>query len=515
MKIRVLVSFCLLYFSFFAAAEPISDSIAEQQSKLGGYIAQEDLKAPTLAATNMAMRAFRYLETERDETKGQENFLLSCYHPELAAFAEHSSDSPTVLANAHALMLMAELGMPEDVHAVSARDYLVEHAETADEIYMAMAGLQVMGLENEIPASWMKTMMDLAISEDATVTAYQKARAIITCMRTGFNLPDYTRFLDPLQAALTEVTKDPEFHRSKTSLQEAYTLARALVMIDGRVDLVLPEMNSLAKSELSIGHIYKLAALHAWAPRLKGQLKVVICTGFAPVGYRDEAGRIAGMDADLMRAFAEEEGYDLVFVEQTRFQDIWALPSRGHFDAAVSGLSKRKGRLCPGIRWSYPYFNVERSLSILKSNADRLQSIADFDGLKIAVTSGTTGAQDVADRIPNAIQVPYDNEEAAIKDLLAGKVHALARGDVSNRYDARIHPELAVIDAHPMVPVEEFVVAVSSERVALGQKLDRFLREKRRTGELNKLFADYLGTAALSPFPKAHPEASPSLTNPE
>ncbi len=43
-----------------------------------------------------------------------------------------------------------------------------------------------------------------------------------------------------------------------------------------------------------------------------------------------------------------------------------------------------------------------------------------------------------------------------------------------------------------MDPVEEFVVAVASERVALGQKLDRWISDSRRNGELDKLFAKYL-----------------------
>lgn len=133
-----------------------------------------------------------------------------------------------------------------------------------------------------------------------------------------------------------------------------------------------------------------------------------------------------------------------------------------------------------------------RSLSILKTNADRLRTIADFDGMKIAVTAGTTGDQDIRERNPNAIRVPYDNEDLAIRDLLAGKVHALARGDVSNRYDARLHPELTVIDTHPMHPPEEFVIALAKDCVALGQKLDKFLRDARKSGELGKIFAPYL-----------------------
>lgn len=500
----------LLYFPLFVTtllAEPLFHVASEQISLLysenGSFRAKADETRSSLAATNMAMRAFRYLEVERQNTSAQKAFLTSCFNKKEAAFIEVGSDLPTILANAHALMLMGELGHPEDVLAISARDYLVEHAESADEIYMAMAGMVTMGLTHEVPASWLKTMMDIAVSEEPETSDYQKARAIITCMRAGFNLPDYSLFLPAMEEGLKTATQNPHFYQNPESLQHAYTFARAVLMIDGRTDFILPDLNKLDSPNPTVAQLYKLAALQAWQSRLQGQLKVAICTGFAPVGYRDEAGRIAGIDADLMRAFAEEEGYELLFVEQTRFDGIWELPTRGHFDAAVSGLSKRADRLRPGIRWSYPYFNVERSLSILKSNADRFRDIADFDDMKIAVTTGTTGDQDILQRNPDAIRVPYESEEAAIKDLLAGKVHALARGDVSNRYDARLHPELTVIDCHPMEPVEEFVIAVAAERVALGQKLDRFLRNKRRTGELDKLFEKYLEQPTIAPFPKA------------
>lgn len=476
-------------------ASPLIDRISTLHAESGGNRNAEEDAGPTLAATVMALRAMRYSGVEMKDTKFHQAFLLSCYRPEVAAFVENGAGEPTVLANSFALMLMGELGMPEDVHAVSARDYLVENAETLDEIYMAMAGMQVMGLADEVPASWMKTMMDTAVSEEAP--AYDKARAIVTCMRTGFNLPDYSLFLEPIQSTLKEVTADADFHKDAKALQATYTLARALMMIDGRCDLVLPDLDAVATESPPVMRLYKLAALHAWAPKLKGKITVAICTGFAPVGFRDETGQIAGMDADLMRTFAEESGYEVTFVERVVFDGIWELPARGLTDAAVSGLSKRRDRLRPGIRWSHPYFNVERSLSILKSNADRFRSVADLSGMKIAVTAGTTGERDTRERNPQAVIVPYDNEATAIRDLLAGKVHALARGDVSNRYDARIHQELAVIDAHPMVPVEEFVVAVSSERVALGQKLDRWLRECRRNGRLDQMFARYVGNDDL------------------
>lgn len=456
----------------------------------GGYKHSPADKEPTISATLMGLRTFRYLGVERENVARQREFLLGRFDEKKAAFVETGKTEPDALANAFALMLMGELRMPEDVHAVSARDYVVAEAKSFDEIYLAMAGLQAMGMHKEIPASWVKTMMDTALDEKST--AYDKARAVVTCMRTGFNLPDYAMFLAPLQSALADVMADATFHENPEKLQQAYTLARALVMLDGRCELKLPDLATVYRADVPLTRLYRLAALAQWREELKGCITVAICTGFAPVGYRDESGAIAGMDADVMRAFARENGYDLTFEEVKVFDNIWELPARGSVDAAVSGVSKRQDRLRPGIRWSYPYFNVERSLSILKKNADRFRSIADFDGMKIAVTIGTTGDQDVRERNPNAIRVGYDNEEAAIRDLLAGKVHALARGDVSNQYDARQHSELAVIDAHPMVPVEEFVVAVSAERVALGQKLDKFLSAARRDGRLAEIFAKWL-----------------------
>lgn len=186
-----------------ALSHSASDRVARLYSQNGDYRTQKSKTQSSLAATNIALRAFRYSGIELKDTSAQWAFLESCYRPELAAFIEMGSEAPSMLANAHALMLMGELRHPEDVLAISARDYLIEHAKTADEIYMAMAGMGSMGLTHEVPASWLKMMMDLAVSEDATVSDYQKARAIITCMRAGFNLPDYALFRAAMENGLT------------------------------------------------------------------------------------------------------------------------------------------------------------------------------------------------------------------------------------------------------------------------------------------------------------------------
>lgn len=497
--------YLLLLFTIFllpvAAEDPsIDESTAGFLKTLyrdsGGFALTPDSEKATLAATNMTLRAYRYLGFPLKDGEPQKKFLLSRFDASIPAFVEVGEQKPTVVANAMALMIMAELQMPEDVYAISAQRYLIETAETDDEVYMAMAGMAVMGVNREIPGDWISRMIDLSRSEEESITEYQRSRALITLGRCGLQLPDYSNFSKSLETRLEELDQEG-LAGNPENLQKAYTIGRALVMMDGRADLDLPSTGELISNEKTdnVGTIYRVAVLRAWEAPLSGEVRVAICTGFAPVGYRDEAGQVVGMDVDVIRAFCEDNGYQLAIRPFPRFDLIWEEPAKGSVDVAMSGLSKRKERLIPGIRWSYPYFNVDRSLTILKKNEDRFRDIADFDGAKIAVTKGTTGEQDVRERNPNAIRVPYDDEESAIADLRAGKVHALARGDVSNRWDAKIYPELKVIDAHPMDPVEEFVIAVATDRVALGQKLDRWLIEQRWNGGLDELFKPYLTAA--------------------
>lgn len=455
----------------------------------GGYRLTAESDA-TLAATNMAMRSLRYSSIELSDLSAQLRFLIERFDESEAAFVETGDDSPDVMANAMGLMLMAELKRPENRRAIAAKEWLVENAETEDEIYMAIAGMASMGIASEFPATWLRDAMSIA--EDDSASAYRRARAAITCLRCGLNLPSYDTFIPVFQEALVGIQEEDSW-QEMAGLQQAYTLARALLMMDGRIEIEEGiNCASILSGEPDLGIVYRHTILEAWRPKLAGELRVAICTGFAPVGYREDGGGIVGMDPKLMRAFAEAHDYELFLVEEKIFNGIWRLPSRGTIDLSLAGISKRIDRLAPGIRWSFPYFEVDRSLSILKQNEDRFRTIADLDGMKIAVTAGTTGEADVMARNPEAIPVPYDNEELAIADLLAGKVHALARGDVSNQWDALQHPELCVIDIHPMDPPEEFVIAVAKDRVAMGQKLDLFLREARRDGSLDELFQEFV-----------------------
>ena len=145
------------------------------------------------------------------------------------------------------------------------------------------------------------------------------------------------------------------------------------------------------------------------------------------------------------------------------------------------------------MQWSAPYYEVRRSLSVRAADRDRLRTIADFEDLTISYTPGSTGEFDARQRAPaSARLVPYVVEEEAVRDLLEGRIDAIARGDVSSLYDARVNPSLAVTDLHFYDPREFFVFSIPSDNESLQEAIDEFLTEMVRSGAIDTIVQKYL-----------------------
>jgi ABC-type amino acid transport substrate-binding protein len=209
-----------------------------------------------------------------------------------------------------------------------------------------------------------------------------------------------------------------------------------------------------------------------------GVLTVCTYTGFAPVSSKNESGEIVGTDITFVRHFAEENDLAVKFKEAD-FAGIWERPGRGECDLAAAGIAPLDSRKSPGVVWSAPYFNVQRTLLIRKADADVLHTIADFKGRTVAFTTGSTAEVDSRARAPEGTLFRgYTNQQDPITDLLAGEIDAFGEGSISNEYLARLHPELAVIDAHEMDPPETFSLP-TREASRLLEALDAWIEEHK------------------------------------
>lgn len=190
-----------------------------------------------------------------------------------------------------------------------------------------------------------------------------------------------------------------------------------------------------SKRELFIDKMIKNRSIKTIVP---GVLTISTYDKFPPLAYQDTTadGKLvwAGLDVDLMRAFAKFIGYKVKFVKETVFKGIWDKPKNGQSDLAISGIAnsfEENGimRGGPETEWTLPYFYVNRSVILKKGKT--------FPGshLKIAATDGSTGWRNGQVRgiqkMGHLQQAEGDNEDFA--KLRDGRINAIMHGDDVSR----------------------------------------------------------------------------------
>jgi ABC-type amino acid transport substrate-binding protein len=191
-----------------------------------------------------------------------------------------------------------------------------------------------------------------------------------------------------------------------------------------------------------------------WNTLKPGVLTVWTYSGFAPVCFVKD-GEPAGLDISFLRKFAAyHEIMKVDFVARCEFDGIWFMPGKERCDIAAAGISpwQRRKDESPGVVWTDDYFHVRRSLLIRERDKDTFRTIGDFENKTIGVTRNSSADIDTEARKPDSAKIKYyQDQSAAVADLLAGSIDAFAEGDVSNLYLAKDRP-LMLIDEHEMDP---------------------------------------------------------------
>ena len=120
----------------------------------------------------------------------------------------------------------------------------------------------------------------------------------------------------------------------------------------------------------------------------KGTLIVGI-TDFAPMDYKDEAGEWIGFDADMARAFAEDLGVAVEFIEIDWDNKILELNSKS-IDCVWNGMTLTD-EVLNSMNCSKPYCNNAQVVVVKADVADQYQTVESFSSLAFAVEAGSAG----------------------------------------------------------------------------------------------------------------------------
>jgi His/Glu/Gln/Arg/opine family amino acid ABC transporter permease subunit len=110
-------------------------------------------------------------------------------------------------------------------------------------------------------------------------------------------------------------------------------------------------------------------------------------TTFAPFEFTSPEGDLVGIDMDLLRAIAKDQGFE-VEIRQLGFDAAVQALQANQVDAVMAGMSITDERK-QTFDFSDPYFTSGIQLGVLDSSD--IQSLDDLDGKAVAVKTGTQG----------------------------------------------------------------------------------------------------------------------------
>ncbi|MFJ2864613.1 ABC transporter substrate-binding protein [Kitasatospora sp. NPDC087314] len=137
----------------------------------------------------------------------------------------------------------------------------------------------------------------------------------------------------------------------------------------------------------------KLAALVPADVKSSGKLVVGSDASYAPDEFKDDSGKVIGMDVDLANAIAAKLGLK-ADVQDSGFTAIIPGIQSNKFQLGMSSFTDNKER--EQIVDMVTYFNSGSAVAVKKGNPDKVDP-NDLCGKKVAVQTGTTQADEIKD----------------------------------------------------------------------------------------------------------------------
>jgi polar amino acid transport system substrate-binding protein len=156
----------------------------------------------------------------------------------------------------------------------------------------------------------------------------------------------------------------------------------------------------------------------------RGYLIVAVKDNVPPLGFRNEAGELAGLEVDLARRLAQEllGQPDAVVLKPVANQERLSAVLEGEVDLAIARVTVTASR-SRVIDFSLPYY-LDGTALITPEPA--VQQFSDLRGQTVAVLNGSSTISVVRSRLPSVRLTGVDSYEAAQSLLESGEAIAFA-----------------------------------------------------------------------------------------
>jgi polar amino acid transport system substrate-binding protein len=213
---------------------------------------------------------------------------------------------------------------------------------------------------------------------------------------------------------------------------------------------------------------------------------------FAPMGFRDEAGKLVGFDIDLAKATIEKLGVEAEFKPIDWNSKELSLET-GEIDCIWNGFSITPARE-KEVLFSKPYLSNRQIIIVLADSditskedfADRVVG-AQINSSGLHALEADTAVMEVLKEIKE-----YDTYPEAFLDMEAGRIEAIVVDEVYGKYYISKKPgTYKVLDDD--FGTEDYGIGFRMKDKALKAEIDKIMDELKADGTTAKISEEWFG----------------------
>jgi polar amino acid transport system substrate-binding protein len=154
-------------------------------------------------------------------------------------------------------------------------------------------------------------------------------------------------------------------------------------------------------------------------------IRFLTTVDFPPFNFLDKSGRLAGFDVDLARAICSELNIlDKCQIQALPWNELPGALAKKQGDAIIAGIA-----ITPQSRETYAfsraYLRFPARLVVPRHSAINEPVYSEIDGKRIGVVAGSAHERMLGAYFPDAIAVPYSDENAMHAALKSGRLDGI------------------------------------------------------------------------------------------
>ncbi len=215
--------------------------------------------------------------------------------------------------------------------------------------------------------------------------------------------------------------------------------------------------------------------------------------GFSPFEFQDAAGNIVGIDMDILKAVAEDQGftYDLQYIG---WDAAIAACQAGQADGMIAGASITDERKENGWIFSEGYYDATQGMAVAKDSD--IKGFDDLKGKKVAVKNGTMSnqyAESIKDKYGFEV-VTFPTSPDMYQAVLGGQVVACFDDTPILKYNIKTGElQMKFVEGTENEPAQYGFAIFDAKNQELIDLFNAGLKNIRENGKYDEIIAKYLG----------------------